>query len=64
MCNSAIWPTPRGNSPATPIRILPGDGDLPLPAIIDRLRAIDYQGFVSVEAHESTAMASPTAGVW
>ncbi len=30
-------------------RILPGDGDLPLTAIIDRLRAIEYQQYVSVE---------------
>lgn len=30
-------------------RILPGEGDIPLPAIINRLAAIDYDGFVSVE---------------
>ncbi|NIL99200.1 MAG: TIM barrel protein [Planctomycetales bacterium] len=30
-------------------RILPGDGDLPLSPIVDRLRQIDYDGFVSVE---------------
>ena len=30
-------------------RILPGDGDLPLATIVRRLRALDYQGGVSVE---------------
>jgi 4-hydroxyphenylpyruvate dioxygenase len=30
-------------------RILPGDGDLPLTTIVRHLRAIDYQGAVSVE---------------
>lgn len=30
-------------------RILPGEGDIPLAPIIDRLRAIHYQGCVSVE---------------
>jgi 4-hydroxyphenylpyruvate dioxygenase len=28
---------------------LPGDGDLPLATIVRHLRAIDYQGAVSVE---------------
>lgn len=30
-------------------RILPGDGDIPLAPIIDRLRQIEYEGCVSVE---------------
>lgn len=30
-------------------RILPGDGDIPLGAIVDRLVEIEYDGFVSVE---------------
>jgi sugar phosphate isomerase/epimerase len=30
-------------------RILPGDGDIPLSALVDRLRAIGYAGHVSVE---------------
>lgn len=30
-------------------RILPGDGDIPLSPIIDHLKAIDYQGLVSLE---------------
>ena len=30
-------------------RILPGDGDLPLDAIVERLRQIDYRGPVSLE---------------
>ena len=30
-------------------RILPGDGDLNLQPILDRLRQIDYEGCVSVE---------------
>jgi sugar phosphate isomerase/epimerase len=30
-------------------RILPGDGDIPLAPILQRLRAIDYQGTVSIE---------------
>jgi sugar phosphate isomerase/epimerase len=30
-------------------RILPGDGDIPLAPILDRLREIDYQGAVSIE---------------
>jgi 2-keto-myo-inositol isomerase len=30
-------------------RILPGDGDIPLGPIVQRLRAIDYQGLVSLE---------------
>ena len=30
-------------------RILPGDGDIPLEAIVARLREIQYDGFVSVE---------------
>ena len=30
-------------------RILPGDGDIPLTPIIDRLREIQYDGYVSVE---------------
>ena len=30
-------------------RILPGDGDIPLAPILDALRAIDYQGYVSLE---------------
>lgn len=30
-------------------RIMPGDGDIPLQPIIDHLRAINYQGFVSLE---------------
>lgn len=30
-------------------RILPGDGDIPLAAIVDRLQAIGYEGFVSLE---------------
>jgi 4-hydroxyphenylpyruvate dioxygenase len=30
-------------------RILPGDGDIPLEPLVARLRAIDYQGYVSVE---------------
>lgn len=30
-------------------RILPGDGDIPLQPVIDRLRAIGYEGYVSVE---------------
>lgn len=30
-------------------RILPGEGDIPLAPILDRLRAIDYQGHVSIE---------------
>lgn len=30
-------------------RILPGDGDLPLAAIVERLRQIDYRGAVSLE---------------
>ncbi len=30
-------------------RVLPGDGDFPLPLIVARLREINYAGFVSVE---------------
>lgn len=30
-------------------RIIPGDGDVPLQAIVRRLRDIDYKGFVSLE---------------
>jgi len=30
-------------------RILPGDGDLPLDALVNYLRTIDYQGIVSIE---------------
>jgi 4-hydroxyphenylpyruvate dioxygenase len=30
-------------------RILPGDGDIPLAALCDRLRQIDYRGCVSLE---------------
>lgn len=30
-------------------RILPGDGDFPLPLIVDQLRRIGYEGYVSVE---------------
>jgi 4-hydroxyphenylpyruvate dioxygenase len=30
-------------------RILPGDGDIPLGAIVQRLREINYQGFVAAE---------------
>jgi 4-hydroxyphenylpyruvate dioxygenase len=30
-------------------RILPGDGDIPLRPIVDRLREIQYDGYVSVE---------------
>ena len=30
-------------------RILPGDGDIPLVPIVDRLREIQYEGYVSVE---------------
>ena len=30
-------------------RILPGDGDIPLGLVIERLREIDYQGLVSLE---------------
>ena len=30
-------------------RVLPGDGDFPLGAVVDRLREIDYAGAVSVE---------------
>jgi 4-hydroxyphenylpyruvate dioxygenase len=30
-------------------RVLPGDGDFPLPAIVERLREINYAGCVSVE---------------
>lgn len=30
-------------------RVLPGDGDLPLDAIVEHLRAISYAGYVSVE---------------
>ncbi|MEX0938965.1 MAG: sugar phosphate isomerase/epimerase [Pirellulales bacterium] len=30
-------------------RVLPGDGDFPLEPVISQLRALDYQGYVSVE---------------
>src|SRR6185295_18833872 len=30
-------------------RILPGDGDIPLTPLVDRLREIQYDGYVSVE---------------
>jgi 2-keto-myo-inositol isomerase len=30
-------------------RILPGDGDFPLPALIQHLKQIDYDGYVSIE---------------
>lgn len=30
-------------------RILPGEGDIPLSPIVDRLRDIDYDGYVSIE---------------
>jgi sugar phosphate isomerase/epimerase len=30
-------------------RILPGEGDIPLAPILDRLRAINYRGYVSIE---------------
>ena len=30
-------------------RVLPGDGDFPLGAVVDRLREINYAGAVSVE---------------
>jgi 4-hydroxyphenylpyruvate dioxygenase len=30
-------------------RVLPGDGDLPIDAIVQHLRAIDYQHYVSIE---------------
>jgi 2-keto-myo-inositol isomerase len=35
-------------------RILPGDGDFRLDAIVERLRKIDYQGFVSLELMNPT----------
>lgn len=35
-------------------RILPGDGDFAIPPIIDRLREIDYAGFVSLEVWNPT----------
>ena len=40
-------------------RILPGDGDIHLAPLIERLRQIDYRGCVSHRADEPAALASP-----
>ncbi len=40
-------------------RILPGDGDLPLGAIVERLKTINYAGFVSVELMNPQIWAVP-----
>ncbi|HZZ27604.1 MAG TPA: sugar phosphate isomerase/epimerase family protein [Pirellulales bacterium] len=40
-------------------RILPGDGDFPLAAIVERLREIDYRGCVSVELLNSAIWQIP-----
>jgi sugar phosphate isomerase/epimerase len=44
-------------------RVLPGDGDYDLAAIVDRLRAIDYAGYVSLELMNPTLWQADAATV-
>jgi inosose dehydratase len=38
---------------------VPGDGDLDFPAVMHALKAIDYQGWIIVEAEQDPALADP-----
>jgi sugar phosphate isomerase/epimerase len=44
-------------------RVLPGDGDVRLAAIVDRLREINYEGWVSLELMNPTLWQLPPASV-
>jgi sugar phosphate isomerase/epimerase len=44
-------------------RVLPGDGDIPLGPIVERLRAIGYDGWVSLELMNPTLWQVPPASV-